>query len=73
MSRLEEINKEIASVKEQLENVKGSPCEVYARIVGYYRAVSNWNKGKREEYGKRKVFVEDKEAVAGRMPAEESA
>lgn len=27
----------------------GKATEVYARIVGYYRAIKNWNKGKREE------------------------
>jgi anaerobic ribonucleoside-triphosphate reductase len=32
--------------------------EVYARIVGYYRAVRNWNAGKKEEYKYRKDFVE---------------
>ena len=26
------------------------PCEVYSRIVGYLRPVSQWNKGKKEEY-----------------------
>lgn len=30
--------------------------EVYARIVGYYRAVKNWNNGKREEFNERKMF-----------------
>lgn len=29
------------------------PNEIYTRIVGYYRAVSNWNKGKKEEYRNR--------------------
>lgn len=31
--------------------------EVYARIVGYYRAVRNWNNGKREEFNERKMFA----------------
>jgi len=34
--------------------------EVYSRIVGYYRPVSNWNKGKREEYFERKTFHSEK-------------
>lgn len=33
--------------------------EVYARIVGYYRAVRNWNKGKADEFKKRKMFEFD--------------
>jgi len=28
----------------------GKPCEVYSRVVGYYRPTSNWNKGKKEEF-----------------------
>ncbi len=34
--------------------------EVFSRIVGYYRPVNNWNKGKREEYKKRVEFREEK-------------
>jgi hypothetical protein len=41
----------------QLDGIKGSPTEVYARIVGYYRSIRNWNKGKREEFGIRKTFL----------------
>ena len=51
-----EIECEIAKTKEELKQVHGSPCEVYARIVGYYRNVSNWNKGKRDEFNNRKMF-----------------
>ena len=25
-------------------------CEVYSRVVGYYRRVENWNPGKQEEF-----------------------
>jgi ribonucleoside-triphosphate reductase len=35
----------------------GKKTEVYSRIVGYYRPVSLWNKGKRQEYKERKEFV----------------
>ncbi len=51
------VEAEIAQTKEALANVKGSETEVYARIVGYYRSVRNWNKGKRDEYNHRKQFV----------------
>jgi len=41
-------------------NNKKIPCgqktEVYSRVVGYYRPVQNWNKGKKEEFGLRKTF-----------------
>ena len=32
------------------------PCEVYSRIVGYYRPVDNWNEGKKQEFEERKNF-----------------
>ncbi|MFH1820747.1 MAG: ribonucleoside triphosphate reductase [Candidatus Nealsonbacteria bacterium] len=32
------------------------PCEVYSRIVGYLRPVSQWNKGKKEEFQDRKTI-----------------
>ena len=54
---LEEIEREIAETKAALEDVHGSETEVYARIVGYYRSVRNWNKGKRHEFDMRKLFT----------------
>ncbi|MEM0372923.1 MAG: anaerobic ribonucleoside-triphosphate reductase, partial [archaeon] len=33
-----------------------SKCEVYSRVVGYFRPVQNWNIGKQEEYKQRKTF-----------------
>lgn len=33
----------------------GQTCEVYSRVVGYLRPVSQWNEGKQEEYKIRKV------------------
>jgi ribonucleoside-triphosphate reductase len=35
----------------------GGEAEVYSRIVGYYRPVSRWNKGKHKEYFDRKEFI----------------
>lgn len=31
-------------------------CEVYSRIVGYLRPVSQWNPGKEAEFYKRKTY-----------------
>ena len=53
------IEKEIAALKKELANVTGTPTEVYTRIVGYYRSVNNWNKGKREEYNIRTEYSPD--------------
>jgi ribonucleoside-triphosphate reductase len=32
-------------------------CEVYSRVVGYLRPVSQWHKGKKQEYGERKEYA----------------
>lgn len=32
------------------------PCEVYSRVVGYFRPVQNWNLGKREEFKDRVAY-----------------
>ena len=34
----------------------GKEVEVYSRVVGYFRPVSRWNKGKQEEYRDRKEY-----------------
>lgn len=54
---LSQVEQEIAETKAALENVHGTETEVYARIVGYYRAVKHWNKGKRDEFDQRKMFT----------------
>jgi ribonucleoside-triphosphate reductase len=54
---LEVIDRDIERVKKELGSVRGSETEVYARIVGYYRSVRNWNKGKKDEFKRRKEFV----------------
>jgi len=35
----------------------GKETEVYSRVVGYYRPVKSWNKGKQEEFKLRKTFI----------------
>jgi hypothetical protein len=35
-------------------------CEVFSRVVGYYRPVQFWNDGKRAEFFDRKTFCEKK-------------
>ena len=38
-------------------HICGCKTEVYSRVTGYYRPVSNWNKGKQEEFKDRKRFT----------------
>ena len=59
MKSVQELDKEIADVQKELSDVHGTETEVYARIVGYYRAIKNWNKGKAEEFKLRKNFKLD--------------
>jgi anaerobic ribonucleoside-triphosphate reductase len=40
--------------------IKAIRTEVYSRIVGYYRPVQNWNRGKREEFSQRKYVTLEK-------------
>jgi uncharacterized protein YlzI (FlbEa/FlbD family) len=71
MKTIDEINSEISMLNEKLSRIKGTETEVYTRIVGYYRSIKNWNKGKREEYNFRVPFSlsEDSEKVpAEAMP-----
>lgn len=35
-------------------------CEVYTRCMGYFRPVSQYNKGKKSEFNERKWFKEER-------------
>jgi glutaredoxin len=75
MRSLEVLEKDLAAAREALSAAEGTPAEVYSRIVGYYRSVRNWNKGKREEYGERQLYrVNEMRAAASPrpVPAEKS-
>lgn len=39
-----------------MDNIKRTKCQVYSRVVGYLSPISNWNKGKAEEWKDRKTF-----------------
>ncbi|MDR2588446.1 MAG: hypothetical protein LBC67_03370 [Spirochaetales bacterium] len=72
MRSIEAITEEIAEVRTRLENIRGTETEVYTRIVGYYRSLRNWNKGKREEYTQRLPFDTLGSLAAKRAGKEES-
>jgi ribonucleoside-triphosphate reductase len=69
MRSLTEIESDLAAARQALATVEGNPAEVYSRIVGYYRSVRNWNKGKREEYGERLLY-DAGAAVEASVPAQ---
>ncbi len=43
----------------------GAETEIYTRIVGYYRSLKNWNRGKREEYRHRVTFAAETGGTGG--------
>jgi len=56
MAERSELLLKLEELKNELANVKGTECEVYSRIVGYFRPVKQWNNGKQEEYADRIVY-----------------
>lgn len=48
--------------KEYLEEnkEKRTICECWTRVMGYFRPVSGYNRGKKSEFKERKWFREDK-------------
>ena len=70
MRNLEVIENELAAAREALSSVQGTPAEVYSRIVGYYRSVRNWNLGKREEYGERRLYRVNNDILADAAPSQ---
>ena len=43
-------------IKTVMKKVTRTRCEVYSRIVGYIRPISQWNVGKQAEWGDRATF-----------------
>ena len=46
--------------KIELSDSERQPCEVWTRVRGYFRPVSEFNIGKKSEYAERKCFSEKK-------------
>lgn len=42
----------------QLIDSERQKCEIWTRVMGYYRPVENYNTGKKSEYKERKCFKE---------------
>lgn len=45
---------------EEEQKKQRTPCEVYTRVMGYLRPVSQYNIGKKSEFYSRKYFEESK-------------
>nr|WP_201328081.1 anaerobic ribonucleoside-triphosphate reductase [Thermotomaculum hydrothermale] len=59
MTEREMLEKRLEELKRRLETVKGEKCEVWTRVMGYHRPVSEFNKGKKSEFKERVYFEED--------------
>jgi len=46
----------------------GKKCQVYSRVVGYFRPIQTWNDGKREEFRGRLEY-DEKKSLASRFKA----
>lgn len=44
----------------EIPNEERQPCEVWTRVMGYYRPVEMYNTGKKGEFHERVEFVEPK-------------
>ena len=44
----------------ELKDEERQPVEVWTRVMGYHRPVSQFNIGKKQEYKERKFFNENK-------------
>lgn len=52
------MTREGAAVEVELRNEERTRCEVWTRVMGYFRPVSQFNTGKKSEFSERKNFVE---------------
>ena len=43
-----------------IQDEERQPCEVWTRVMGYMRPVSDWNIGKKSEWAERVLFHEKK-------------
>ena len=44
----------------ELKDDERQSCEIWTRVMGYFRPVMNWNKGKKSEHAERVYFKEKK-------------
>ena len=45
-----------------LKDEERQECEIWSRVMGYYRPVSEYNIGKKSEHNERTFFIESKAA-----------
>ena len=50
--------------------MKAVPCEMYSRVVGYFRPVQQWNLGKQAEFWDRVTYKIDQSEESVRDSSE---
>lgn len=43
-----------------LSDEERQPCEVWTRVMGYFRPYNHFNKGKKSEFNERQWFTEER-------------
>jgi ribonucleoside-triphosphate reductase len=62
MALAETEGREISADTIELEEDKRQPCEIWTRVMGYFRPVSQFNAGKKSEYSDR-IMLQSQELV----------
>lgn len=50
----------MADTEIKLEDSERQACEIWTRVMGYFRPYGHFNAGKKSEFDERKWFEEDK-------------
>lgn len=51
------MNDNTSTTRTEQAHTCGEKCEVWSRVCGYFRPVSSWNRGKKQEFNERRTFV----------------
>ncbi|MGL1935139.1 MAG: anaerobic ribonucleoside-triphosphate reductase [Fibrobacterales bacterium] len=47
-----------------IDTTQRTKCEIWTRVMGYHRPVTEFNMGKKSEYAERNTFIESKAMAA---------
>jgi hypothetical protein len=60
---MNEKKEQLLVLEKQLSELEVQECEVFSRVVGYFRPVKHWNAGKQDEFKNRKTYDSVKETL----------
>lgn len=44
----------------EIDDSERTKCEVWSRVMGYFRPVDSWNIGKKQEWADREMYSQEK-------------